>query len=120
MVLGFLAAVPFLTNSPETALRSPILLYGFLLINELFFLRMRRDGWSWRRGDENSAVRGGCKDGSWVRRVTEHGRRGRTALPSWSRVRREQVQDEIVDGLGVLQGFVEFFARGIRFGQIIG
>ena len=38
VVFGFFTAVPFFTNSPETALRSPILLCGFLLINELSFL----------------------------------------------------------------------------------
>ena len=37
VVFGFFTAVPFFTNSPETALRSPILLCGFLLINELSF-----------------------------------------------------------------------------------
>ena len=33
---------------------------------------------------------------------------------SWSRFARKQVQNEIVDGLGVLQAFVEFFARRLK------
>ena len=35
------------------------------------------------------------------------------ALPFTVALPSEQVQHEIVNGLGVLQGFVEFFARGI-------
>ena len=40
VVFGRCLAVPVLTNSPVFALRSPILLCGFLLINESSFLTL--------------------------------------------------------------------------------
>jgi hypothetical protein len=49
-------------------------------------------------------------DGRWCE---EEERQDLSADVLWSRFRREQACYEVINGLGVLQGVVEFFAGGI-------
>ena len=43
-----------------------------------------------------------------------------SSASSWPRLRREQLQHEILNGLGVLERLVEFFARGREFVRAAG